>query len=243
MDLQDRLWVNNPLEVIVEIDEESEEEEFEIIEEPPIDYNALYEEALKAKEVILAEAKKQVSEMIEEAHECAQIMEQKAATESQRILQEANTQADKMIQTAKQEVEHLIEVAYQEKQQILNQAEPEVVEIIETLVGHIIHEEVARNNKWIAYIVKKMIMREKIIGGITVYVSPQVLESITEEEYKSFEQLKQEVILRADEEVNSTTCLVETSEGSILYDLSEGLDRILLELNMLKQLKVEKAHD
>lgn len=215
----------------------------EIESEPEIKYEKLYEQAIKQKEEILIQAKREAGEIMANAYEEIRITREEELKKIEQRIQEAKEQAENMIQTAKIEEAQIIETAYNQKQEMLEQATPEVVEVIKMLVSHVLHEEVAKGNQWISYVVKKMIFKEKLLDDLVVYVSPHILASITTEEYKEFDSLKNQITLESDESLNNITCMVETTEGSILYDLSEGIDKIIKDLTVLEQLTIEAIYD
>lgn len=218
-------------------------QEKEIDLESETKHEKLYEQAIKQKEEILIAAKQEADEIRAKAYEEIRITREEEIEKIQQRIQETKERVESMIQTAKVEEAQIIQAAYSQKQKILEQATPEVVEVIKMLVTHILYEEVVKGNQWISYVVKKMIFKEKLLGDLVVHLSPDVLASITTEEYKEFENLKNKITLEADESLNNTTCMVETTEGSILYDLSEGIDKIIKELTILEKLTIEAVYD
>lgn len=242
INLQERIqptYINEP-----ELIQDDSNEDVQAIElEPKINYNELLETALKQKEDILIQAKQEAEEIIARSYEKIRDTEEQEVKRIEQMCQEAKEQAEGIIQDAKEKEQQIIESAYSEKRKILEQVAPEVTEVIKMLVSHILYEEVAKGNQWISYVVKKMILKEELLGDLVVYLSPSVLERITPEEYKEFESIKNQITLEADESLNDMTCMVETAEGSILYDLSEGIDKIIKDLTALKQLTIEAVYD
>lgn len=208
-----------------------------------IDDNQLRKEALEEKENILLQAREEAANLLREAKEEAEQIKQEAFQKKQEILEYARIQEKEIVEEAKEEATHTIEAALQEKHHILSSLESEVVEIIKLLVSHIIHEEIATGYKWLNYIVRKMLVKENLTGDLTVYVSPTLLERLSEKEYNSLKSIKESLKVLSDESMSDTSCIIETLEGSILYDLSEGLDKVLKDLNRLDQLAGEVMYD
>lgn len=205
--------------------------------------NQLREEALEEKENILLRAREEAANLLRKAKEEAEEIRQEVFQKKQEILEYARIQEKEIIEEAKEQASYIIEGALEEKHRILSSLESEVVEIIKLLVSHIIHEEIATGYNWLNYIVRKMLVKENLTGDLTVYVSPTSLEGLAEEDYNSLKSIKESLKVLADESISDTSCIIETLEGSILYDLSEGLDKVLKDLNRLDQLAGEVMYD
>lgn len=146
--------------------------------------------------------------------------------ERQNILEEAENKAQSIINDA-----------YAEKQKLIDDAEPEMVQLITRLLGHIIGDAMFENSDWVEVLVKKMISQENISEDICVVTSPQTYEQLIASKENNFTYAKGTITFRQDETLNNSTCVVETSQGDIVYDVQTGLNAVLRELKILQTLQ------
>lgn len=196
-------------------------------------YKKIEEEAQSKAQKILYEAKMQAEAILEEAYLQKENLLNECHEEIQVLKQES---ADKILvdqQTSSEEVKRILEQAHREKQTILEQAEPELVEVLQVLLHTIIDEKIVSGVEWLTLLVKRMIEKEHINENIKVYVAPKLYEQYAKDLEGAFEDLTLYVQIEPDSQLLETSCLVETQVGSIHYDVSKGLQKVLDEIKIL----------
>ena len=200
-------------------------------------YAKLKDEAREEANRILEEAKQEACEILENAKMQSNALQNEILALKQTTLEQVKQQEISLVENAKIEAEAIINNAYMEKQQILEEAEPEMVQLIIKLLGHIVGDAMFENAEWVNVLVKKMINKESISDDLTIVIAPPVYEKLMENETNTFSLLKGTVSVRQDETLNDTTCIVETPQGDIVYDIREGLNAVLRELKILQTLQ------
>lgn len=205
----------------------------------PVDqkqYEALIEKAQKEKEILIEEAQDQIRIMQQEAKIALQERERQQREDMIRLEEEARIKAKQIEEQAYIRADELRKRAELEKEQILAEAEPEIVALVQKLVGHIIHEELVHHTEWITLLVRKIYQHEMTKESITVSMNPQIYERLSDKQKEELMHMGEGIRLKTDENMSVTRCEFETSQGSISYDIEEGLDKILKELAILQSL-------
>lgn len=195
----------------------------------------VYEEAENA----LHEAKEKAKQILEEAIGKAEEIKKTAQIEKNGLLNEARDKQNSIIEAAKKEAEQIVQEAKAEKKHIIGNTEKELAQTLMTLLQYLIGEEVYHNIDWLLCIVRKMLSNDIFKKEIKILVSPTMYNKLTVEHKKSIEQIKEGVTLQSSETIKDTECRVETEQGAIEYDVKEGLDKVLSDIDILKNLKQE----
>ena len=196
-------------------------------------YKKIEEEARNKAQKMLSEAEIQAKAILEEAYLQKENLLNRCHEEIQTLKQES---ADKILldqQASSEEVKHIFEQAYREKQTILEQAEPELVEVLQVLLHTIIDTKIVSGVEWLTLLVKRIIEKERINENIKVHVAPKLYEEYAKDFEADFEDLSVAIQLEPDVQLTETSCLVETQVGSIHYDVSKGLQKVLDEIKIL----------
>lgn len=193
----------------------------------------LEEEAKKEAMRIVEEAELQAKAMLEQAQVEIATMKQNIEAETtayrKQIAEELNMKQVK----AQEEVDQIVKVAYLEKESIIKQAEPEIVELIGVLIHKIVDFKLISGIEWLTLFVKQAIEKEQFRESIQVIIAPEMLEENKQALEEAFKQLPIDVELTCDSRLSCTTCKVETPTGGITYDIKEGLQKMLDELQLL----------
>lgn len=153
------------------------------------------------------------------------------------ILFEAEVEKQKILSEALSEAENIKKQAIEDKKELLVSSEDEIVNTIAHLVENIISNELKYDTRWLKLLVKKMIYKDNLIGEVSVRISPLVYETLSEQDVSQIENLKDGVRIIQDELVNETMCIVDCEQGTINYDVSEGLKRVLQDIRILLESK------
>ncbi|MGL4739101.1 MAG: FliH/SctL family protein [Cellulosilyticaceae bacterium] len=196
----------------------------------------LEEAARKESAQLLEEAKRQVNKMLSEADQELKERERLLKVQIDLLEEEAQFKVKQLEASAAEKAKALIAQAQVEKEEIISQAEPEIIALVQQLVGHIIHEELSEHTEWIGLLVRKIRHHEMMREPITLSMNPVLYERLSEAEKHTLMAMGEGVKLRTDENLYETMCEIETSQGSISYDIEEGLGRVLKELGMLQSL-------
>lgn len=206
------------------------DDSIEKIEERKKELAFLEEEIQKKRE----EADKQIEEMLAQTIEKCKAMEQQAIDKKAEILAQAQDRQDEMIQLAYDEAETIKKSAYLEKQSLLESVEGEVVETMISLLRHIISEELNENVEWLKLVVRKMLLQDQTTETFKLRVSIHNMQMIERDKAHFMEGISKVTQIESDETLNDTTCVLETSQGNIEYDVSQGLERMMTEIRILK---------
>lgn len=198
-----------------------------------IDFTFLEEEAKKEAMRIVQEAELKAQAILDQTQEQVYLMKQSFEEEMATYRNQVEEEVQAKQTQARQEVESIINAAYLEKESILKQAEPEIVELIVTLLHKIIDVKLISGIEWLTLFVKQVVEKEQFKESLQVIVAPQVLETHEEILKEAFKDLPVEVELLSDGRMKHTACRVETRTGGIMYDIEEGLQKILDELQLL----------
>ena len=184
----------------------------------------------------LEDADKKVEEMMSEAILKRQSMENEIKDKETRILAEMHQKQAEVIQLAKKEADEIIEAAHAKKEALLEAVEDEVVETMITILQHIISEELRGNVEWLRLVVRKMLHKEQFVEAIKLVVSPNCLRLIEEDKEHFLEDIPKDIIIESSDLLNDTSCILETNQGNIEYDVNNGLNRMISEIKLLKEL-------
>ena len=198
------------------------------------------ESELKALEALLqekvAEADNKVEEMISEATKKAQNIEKDARDREAKVIADAYYKQEEIISQAEKEADAIKKAALDEKQSILETIESEVVEVIITLLQHIISEEVTGHVEWLKMVVRRLLLQEEVSEEVTLLVSSNTMALLQEDKDQLIDRLSKLTAIEVDEMLNDTTCVLVTNQGNIEYDINEGLRKVVSELRILKDL-------
>jgi flagellar biosynthesis/type III secretory pathway protein FliH len=211
---------------------EEEERFLEDLEEEIGQYaENLYENSQKKAQNLIEDAKKEAEEILQEAKDKAKEAEKNLQKKLEEQTEIAEKEIEMRLSEAQHEVDVLIEEGKLQKQLAVQEAEPQIVEVIKHVVTQIIHEEVTHHTRWVELLVKRAVEEEKIEGTFKVKVSPTLYSQISQE--KILTEQPHRVQLVADENLSDTTCVVETKEGTMLYDPLKSLEDVLSEIQTL----------
>ncbi|MBU3803590.1 MAG: hypothetical protein H9872_02365 [Candidatus Cellulosilyticum pullistercoris] len=198
------------------------------------------ESELKALEALLqekvVEADNKVEEMISEATKKAQNIEKDARDRETKVIADAYYKQEEIISQAEKEADAIKKAALDEKQSILETIESEVVEVIITLLQHIISEEVTGHVEWLKMVVRRLLLQEEVSEEVTLLVSSNTMALLQEDKDQLVDRLSKLTAIEVDEMLNDTTCVLVTNQGNIEYDINEGLRKVVSELRILKDL-------
>lgn len=206
-------------------------------------YNMAEKEALRLKE----EAKRNARQILEQAREEADSLLNQAKLQQEELLEIAYLEMDEarkivadekriIIADAHKEKDAIIQEAINQKEKILEQIEPEMVSIIKNLLNRIIDKQVVGSGQWLEWIVRKMIRTENINESIIVRISEECYEAYSSMLESQLGDFKYGVHIERDRTLNDFSCAIEATTGTIYYDVKEGLDEVLKELDMLQSL-------
>lgn len=192
--------------------------------------------SLKANS-ILEEAKLEVEKKLELADK--QIEEEKNEFEKQLNLRKEKTEKEikfKLDEAIKSS-EKIKKEAMIEKQKLLESLEGEVVDLVTTLIGHIVCNEVSQSNRWIAFLVRKLISGEDIAPNIEISLSDTLYESLSEDEIKEIESIIKGSTVNKKDYLNAYNVEISTDNGQILYDPIISLDEVIKDLNLISEVQ------
>lgn len=184
----------------------------------------------------LKDADNKVETLLSDAASKCELMERKIKDKESEVLAKAHRSSEEMIQQAEVEASQIIEAAQAEKRSLLQSTEGEVVEILITLLKHIISEEMNENVEWLRLVVRKMLMQDQSSDTFKLVVSPYCLQLIEKDQKHFLEGLSKVTTIESNETLNDTSCILETNQGNIEYDVSYGLEKIISEIRILKGL-------
>jgi len=238
LDLSQRHVSSNQKLYVNEIEQQesemvnSDDDLIELLHKRKEELNTLEEEIQKK----MKDADNKVEALLSDAASRCEMMEKEIKDKESEVLAEAHRNRDEMIQQAEIEASQIIEAAQAEKRSLLQSAEGEVVETLITLLKHIISEEINENVEWLRLVVRKMLMQDRSSDAFKLIVSPHCLQLIEKEQEQFLEGLSKVTAIESDETLNDTSCILETNQGNIEYDISYGLEKIISEIRILKGL-------
>ncbi len=192
---------------------------------------ALLEEEIQKKRI---EADNKIEEILSEAHTKSEMLLEDAKKQEMELLEEAHQKQAEIIQLAHDEAEQIRQEALNEKQALLVSVEDEVVDTMISLLKHIISEELNENVEWLKLVVRKMLMSDSSTETFKLRVSPYNMQLIEQDETRFMEGISKVTQIKSDESLNDTTCILETSQGNIEYDVNQGLEKMITEIRILK---------
>lgn len=219
-----------------------EDESFNQRSEPALDLEATKqkESELKALEASLQDrlisTNIEAENILSNASEKAQQIEEEARNQATKIIKEAYHKQEEIHNQAQEEAKIIREAALDEKKNMLEAVEGEVVEVMITLLQHIISEEVNGHIEWLKFVVRRLLLQEEISGEATLLVSPRTMELLEEEQEVFLASLSKLAAIEVADTLNDTTCVLTTKQGNIEYDITEGLKNVIKELRILKGL-------
>lgn len=200
-------------EITNNILEEARKEAKGIVEQAKVDAQILMEEAIK------------LGDKIEEEHI---IQKEELQREHNEIIQSAEEKATEILKKATEEREQILKAAHEEKQKLLESIELETAKTISKIVEHIVGNEIYENTNWIRCFVKKVLRNENIIEDIKVIVSEKNYKALQGSMSSRIGQ--RNIFIESSEDIADDICIVETSNGSIEYNISNTLDQVLNEI-------------
>lgn len=184
----------------------------------------------------LAETQMEVESMIAQALEKAQKIEEEAREKEAQMIEEAYHKQEEIKNEAEEAANTIKKLALEEKRMMLEATEGEVVEVIITLLKHIISQEVTGRVEWLKLVVRRLLLQEEINDTVTLLVSPHNMELLETEKKGFLESLSKLSAIEVSDLVNDTTCVLVTSQGNIEYNIAEGLEKVITELRTLRDL-------
>ena len=143
---------------------------------------------------------------------------------------------EEILKQAKEEAMTIRKAASDEKKSMLEAIESEVVEVIITLLQHIISEEVTGHAEWLKLVVRRLLLQEKISEETTLLVSSNTMAYLEKDKDELVANLSKLSAIEVSESLNDTTCVLVTNQGNIEYDINDGLRKVVSELRILKDL-------
>ena len=185
---------------------------------------------------MIAESKQQAEAIINSAYAKASEIETDSIAMKEQMLLEVAEKEKQLLEGAQTRASEITNAAFEEKMQMLGQVEGEVVETMITILQHIMSEEVTYNRDWLYYIVKRMLQKPDVEEGVALLISADLYESLENKYKEKLLTLRKLSDIKVDESLNDTTCKLVTSQGSIEYDVQQGLDKMISELRIMKSL-------
>lgn len=184
----------------------------------------------------LAEADHKADRILSDATEKAQMIEKNIRDKEKEILADAYHKQEEILKQAKEEAMTIRKLASDEKKSMLEAIEGEVVEVIITLLQHIISEEVTGNVQWLKLVVRRLLLQEKINEETTLLVSANTMTYLEKDKDELVASLSKLSAIEVSESLNDTTCVLVTNQGNIEYDINDGLRKVVSELRILRDL-------
>lgn len=196
----------------------------------------ILQEARQMANQIIAEAKQHAEEILSGALAKAESIKEETRAKQTQLLYETQEKTQSLLEGAHQEAEMIKRQAYEEKEELIRSSENELTEVLQKLLGHIISEELFDNTKWLQCLVHKMLQECPTKEEIIVYVSPETYDKLSEDVKANIVASGDKVRLEAKNNVSNTACIVETKQGNIVYDVMEGMERVVSEIKILDKL-------
>ena len=204
-------------------------------EEKQAEMIALEQEALEKVRL----AKEEAEAIIADALAKAQEIENQSKQQAKELLAQATAQQESIMKACEDEVEQIRNSALQEKDELLGLVEGEVVETLITIMQHIISEELHYPATWLKYIVRKMLHGKALGENIVLCISPNLHTQLESQQEDLLTCCKQITSIKEDETLTDTSCKLIIDEGTIEYDVLEGLEKVVAQLRILKGLAQE----
>jgi len=199
----------------------------------------LLENAKEQADSIISAAKLEVQQMHESTDK--QIEEEKIEFEKQlkRREDELELQGADILFEAYQNSDDIQAEALTEKKQILDSIEGSVIDLLISLLGSIVSNEIAHSNKWIAFLVHKLLFGEDIDPNIEIGLSKAVYDRLTEDEIVEIESINKGAQVVRNARLSDYTIEISTDRGQIIYDPLDSLEELKKDLRLLS----EVSHD
>lgn len=163
-------------------------------------------------------------------------MEKSSKQQYDEILSSAQMQKETLLKQAKEEADRITANAQKERNTLINNVENEIVQTIMTLLEHIVGEGMVGSADWIKILIRKMLKVHHTIGELKLFVSEHNMHLIKEDETAFRNGLPSHLEIEQDDALNDTQCYLMTSEGTIEYDVHEGLKQVINDLKVLNKL-------
>ncbi len=178
---------------------------------------------IKEAEQIILDAEEQARQKIEEANlEVSTILE-----EGKRIQEELNSNIERQKEQLNLEIQN-------SKIEAVNSADKDIANTIISLTRAIVGDELNHNIEWIKWMARKIILKESL-DNVKLLISPNNYNQIKDMNTWSNE-LGKVTSIEEDETLSDTVCVLETSEGSIEYDVHVGLEKLISEIRIMNNL-------
>ncbi len=185
----------------------------------------------------LAQANKQVNQILFEAKTKAKAIEEAAEELKNNLLSKALEEKEEILQDAHRQAEEIRADAYKEKNELIMGTEEELVNMLMALLNHIISEEMQYQTEWLKCLVRKMLSKDEILGEVKVIISPILFNRLSEEEIVVIEGIQKGLTIETKDNLNETTCIIEYNQGTIVYDVTQGLERVIKDTRILLNTK------
>lgn len=195
------------------------------------------EKAKEEAEVLLQAASEQAGQIVNDAKEQANSLLEQANAQKEALLEEIRQIQSKQETELLEKQKKLEEEIEAKRQEMLMQIQPQVTEMVKDLLQYIIGEEIYHQTDWVACVVKKMLMHPAIKGEIVIGLSPTLYNKLDEQEKQKLLELKSEVALEIEDDLEETICTVKTPQGNILYNPMETLQRVLNDIHILQNIQ------
>ncbi len=194
-------------------------------------------EIQKLVDAKLEEADHQVRQMLLEAVQKSQAIEEEAKQVKTQMLFEMEQEKARILEEAQRQAELIIAKAHEEKEELIMSTEGELVETLIALLNHIISEEMNYQVDWVKCLVRKMLNKEDISGKVKVIISPILYARLSENELEAIKDISKDLVVETRDNLNETTCMIEFNQGSIVYDIAQGLERVINDTRILMNTK------
>lgn len=193
-------------------------------------------EANEAAENIIARAKVEAERLIQEAIAVAEQIKANAQSEANVLIQNTQNEHERVLREANETAQSIREEAIIEKTNLLQGAEEELTKVLISLLQYLVSEEIYHQTDWISCIVKRMIEGVPEQEALTITISPNLYERLTDKERSTLLGLGENVSLETSNILNDTTCVVKLKQGTISYDLEAGLEQVIKQIQTLQKL-------
>lgn len=163
-------------------------------------------------------------------------MEKVSQQKCEDMLTKAQNEQDRLLKQATEEANRITTNALNERNTLINNMESEIVQTIMTLLDHIVGEGIVENVNWIKVLVRKMLKVNHTTGELKLLVSEHNMQLIQQDEIAFRKALPNHLEIEIDDTLGDTQCHLMTSEGTIEYDVHEGLKQVINDLKMLSKL-------
>lgn len=193
---------------------------------------------------ILKDAEAKALETIRDAEEQAKIIVEKANSLASDINLEIEAHRNTINEQARMEYSAMIENAELESNDIITKAKVEKATILESisgdiektvigLVGNLIDFELASSNRWVGYLVKRMLSSGGFDGELILRLNTEIYQGMSKEETDLIYNLKQDIRVITDTGLSRSACIIESGDCAIEYDIKDGLRDMLRDIETI----------